>query len=202
MKKNDKELQMQFLLAEYESTINQRWKVHERHTEVFKFYITIISGFGGLFLTLLTLGRPWSEINTFVPIGCLMIFLLGIILLIQLVGIEKSRGRLNKRLGIVQKKISEIASLEDYFSELESRHAEYMVAMPRYTWRGLFLRAKRHAASKTQLIIINSLIGTVAIWMATVQFSNQLQILIPVTIISMILLVLLHVGIVSIIGRN
>ena len=82
-KNQNKELQLQFLISEHQTAADERWKINERTLDIYKYFITVISGFGALFLALLSFGLSLRETKIFLS-------KIGVIAL--LIAVYKNRG--------------------------------------------------------------------------------------------------------------
>jgi len=192
---NQTEFAIQFLMSEHETAVAEIWKDLEHSWEVFKFYITLITGSAGFVLALLSLNlNNYSQTLT-VLVSSTIIFIIGLTVHMQLVGTDIKYRRVKNRLVLIRNKISNTLKLKSYFEMLKEANAE-LVNSPTYlgySLREQTLRALRVAGIKTQLVLLNSLVGTVALVATGVLAGVQkLHYLFYLGIGGFIILLLLH----------
>ena len=191
-----------FLLSEYKLYADNLWSTFDKVWEIYRFYITIISGLGGILLGLLSLGTTWQVLYPLPSIFGLTAFILGISLFIQLINADIAFKKMYKRMMLARQQIATLTSLDDYFSDVSKAKAEWMYWDSSYSIGSLLKRAVRGAGIKTQIIIVNSIVGiSSVISLLVTNVKINLSSLILISVIGYFLIVLCHAIIAHLKGR-
>lgn len=162
-----KQKTFEYLLLAYGISVDHAWKYYERGWEVFKFYITLTTGVVGLLVTLFTAGFDISNLISMIPVLALILFAVGISVFIQLINIDIDQDQELKHHILLRDQIAEHTDLDDYF-EARLKKLQYTKAYStqetKYKVSGLIKRAILASGVKTQLVIINSAIGTLGLY--------------------------------------
>jgi len=174
MKENSEELSVQFLLSEYEQSVQERWKYREHSWEVFRFYISLLTAIGGLLLALLTFGSNTNQFFSIVSVASIVMFIIGITVLLQLLALHIGARSVGNRLVLSRKRMAQLASMEGYLNILDDdfEGLGFSAEVNDYSLRGQFKRSYQSAGLKTQLVLINSLVGVVTLITVSINFAK------------------------------
>ena len=185
----------EFLMAEHQLAAEERWKFAELTWEVFKFYVTMLTGIGGLILALISLKINFSDLLLVICISSGMIYLIGLLVFVRMIVLDIELKKTRTRLNISRKLIGEITSLEDYLNDLKKAEVDLVGSLIRgYSISGQVKQAISSMGLKTQVVVINSFIGTVSI----IAFARIIGIIsigniILIGILGYIVLIIFHV---------
>jgi hypothetical protein len=160
-----KDIATQFLLTEHDTAVKEIWKDLEHSWEVFKFYITLITGSVGFILALLSLSLDKYLQTMIILIASSIVFIIGLTVHMQLVGTDMQYRSVKKRLILIRKRISNTLALKSYFETLKDANVDLVgpADYPGYSLQEQIRRAIKVAGIKTQLVLLNSLVGTIAV---------------------------------------
>ena len=163
-------------------------KYRERAWEIFKYYITIVTAVGGLFIGLISSGFSDNKLIALIPFSTGVLFVIGIMVFIQLLNMDLDHTRLQKRIQITTQCIERFTALNEYFEKISSTYSSNALYTyeDRYSIINVIKRSVTAPGIKTQLILINSSIGTLGIIFAVlnnqVTISIELQVLMGITV--------------------
>ncbi len=195
------EKQLQFFFEEQKISVEIYFKYSEYIWNDFKFFITFITGVGGVIIALISFGQcNITDSNNIILVASLTIIFIGIIGLSKLVQLENDQNTVAKRIKKAREKISNLTSLGDYFEDLKNDHAELCApcAPIDFKYPRNFLswfkgsRFKGFGVKST-LILINSTVGVFIIFYVAELFGEITTLLcIPVYIFSFIVFIIIH----------
>lgn len=160
--------QLQFFLEEQKLAAEERWKYAEHTWNVFKFYITLLTGAVGVIIALTSVLS--SKGNLYIPyipisIASVLIFIIGLIVFSHLLRLGKEEYKVEIRLKKARDKICKLISIENHLNDLIDFHSElganqHMID----NWRDIYSKDEQNnsriqgVSVKGTLIIINSVV--------------------------------------------
>lgn len=154
----------EFLMAEHQLAAEERWKFAELNWEVFKYYVTLLTGTGGLILALVSLKINLSDLLLVICISSGMIYIIGLLVFMRMIVLDIELKKTRTRLNISRTLIGEFTSLEDYVNDLKKAKVDLVGSLDKeYSISGQVKQAISSMGLKTQVVVINSFIGTVSI---------------------------------------
>jgi len=151
-------------MAEHEFAANERWKFAEITWEVFKFYITLLTGTVGFVLALISLKMDSSNLLLVTSISSGIVFTIGILVFMRMIVIDLDLKRARTRLRIARTLIGMITSLDDYLTDLNQAEVDLASSQDvGYSMSGQLKRATAGIGLKIQVVVINCFVGTISI---------------------------------------
>ena len=184
---------IQFLISEHEFAAEERWKYSEHSWDIYKFYMTLLSAGGGFVLAILSTSVDGSTMRLVVTATASLVFIVGVTVFGQLIGHDLRHRSVNRRLDLVRLEIADATALHGYIEKLNETEANFGSMSHRlsYSLKDQFLRALNNSGIKTQLVIINSIVGTIAVLFGVMPLSGISTRILP-AISLMILLLFAH----------
>lgn len=191
----DSQEKLEFLFSDHQFAAEERWKFAEHTWEVFKYYITLLTGAGGFILALITLSIDWRTLIWSISISATIIFVIGLTVFMQLIRLDIQLKSVERRLHIARQEIAKITALEYYIDELVEAKSDMGISYTElgYSLRHQIRRAIIGMGLKTQLILINSAIGTLAITLTICSLYRWTDNVLLVVFISYLSIVFFHV---------
>lgn len=154
----------QFLQAEHNIAVSERWQYVDRIWDVYKHYITLITGVSGIVLALIPFTTNYSNLLQIISLAACFLFLIGTYKYIQILSLGRDLRRANERLAIVRRTIQKITTLDEYFQKLQSTNATLgYIQQRKYSIFQLVRIGIKTAGLQTQAVVLNSIIGGIAI---------------------------------------
>ncbi len=191
-----------FLMQEYQMSFENLWKSWDRVWDIYRFYITLISGLSALLLGLLTVGVAWDSLYPVPAMLALVVFILGTALFVQLVNIDIAFKKTHTRMQSIRRELARIIPLDTYLADVSQAKAEWVYWEQSYSLAGLVKRGFRGAGVKTQVILINSAIAAAGIlYRVWPRVSTNTGLIVAVAFGAWISLIAFHGGLALIKGR-
>lgn len=169
--KDAKDYAFQFLMEEHNFAAEERWKYAASTWEAFKFYVTLVTGAGAFILAVLSIGLNPSVLSAVVSVSTGIVFVIGILVFLRMIVLDLDLEVTRRRLRTARKTISQIASLEGYFTELQEIGAGLaLTPSSGYSFKAQVKRAMIGAGLKTQIVIMNSFTGMISIVGGVISF--------------------------------
>lgn len=162
-KKRENDKSVDYLLAEYQITSEQIFKLQNRSSDALKFYITLLTALGGLLIFIIPGIKDLQIINQILSLSLGVLFIVGIVIFIHMLQQDRITGKLFKLIDHIKKQIAKETDLEEFFDDWNKSNWKINYSYSGRSLSKILVRGIKNAGWKTQIILINSLVGTTSV---------------------------------------
>ncbi len=167
MRSKKEENSFNYLLFVYEKSISMNQERLENSWEIFKFYITLLTGVGSVAIALISFDVDNDTLMKALASASGLVFFLGLSIFVQLVNNDMFHSITTRRIQLLMSEIYKHTNLTDYDKEyirIFGKTPEYTYqSFDRFSLKGVIYRAVTAAGVKTKMIVINSVLGSFAV---------------------------------------
>jgi hypothetical protein len=161
--KSEEEKSFLFLISLHEITSDTIWKCYEKGWEIYRFFITLVTGVIGLLVALLTTDPTIQNYFPIISILSGLVFFIGLSIFTQLINVDMDHARSINYENIIVAEISNRTNLEIFLDDKKNLFDRTEDKNDRYSLNNLVKRAIFSSGPKTQLVIINSFAGAISV---------------------------------------
>jgi len=169
---NSKDKQkLQYFLEEIKIAAEERWSFNDYTWNVFKFYITLLTGAIGVIALIYAnqiANNKFYPIIPIIPIFSLIIFFIGLIVYLHILRLGKDQTKVVIRLEDAREEINDIIDIKDYLNSVKKYDDE--LSVPNifikkegniYSFKNIWKSVIRGGGIKVSLVLINSIVSII-----------------------------------------